>query len=50
MTDLPLPTSGGSYIRRPDGALERSEPSQAVPVPEPETPADHVDDQPMNEA
>lgn len=49
MTDLPLPTSGGSYTRRPDGSLERSGPPPAAPEPgpEPETPGD---DAPMNEA
>lgn len=47
MTDLPLPTSGGSYIRRPDGTLEREEPAPVAPAPDPEIP--EPDETPLNE-
>ena len=43
-TPVPEPTEGGSYVRHPDGTLERIEPNPAAPlididIPPPATPA-----------
>lgn len=39
MTKTPLPGTGGSFIRQPDGKLEQVEKPAADPKPKPHAPA-----------